>query len=792
MQTNSNFRWKFHRIGGLDQVNLRTADELRHLGELDPKLWIALSCPSSGLEFDARTLELIDTDKDGRIRIPEVVAAVEWICSVLKDPAMIVDSGETFPLACINTDTEQGARLLATARKIAENLGKSTLDELSQEDMAKAVAGAAEQSFNGDGILPALPEFDEDIRSFIEDALAVMGGVQDAGGKPGINREIADAFMQSLREWHDWKRSLADLSAGLGGNAANTWELMRELHEKIDDYFLRCDLASYSPDALATLNADERIIASSEHGGLESVSLEELPLARIAAERPLKLSSGLNPAWRERVERFFPLINSRLSRSDSLTRTEWLALCEDFRPFDALLAAKPKPVTAEVAIAPVSSIEQLSEERIGHLLSGTEAERFAELAERDLSVPVGTEDIAAVERLVLYHRHLYRLLMNFTSFYDFYSLRKDAAFLAGTLYMDGRSCRLCLPVDDVARHSALASYSEICLLYCECRRKKKLEGGGTEEEKMYVVGAMTAGDADLLLEGRNGVFVDNTGQDWDATLVKVVSNPISLRQALWQPYKKLGRMVSEQIGKFAGEKQDQLTQSMSKKVGEVSTAATSGTPPAQGQSFDIGRSVGIFAAIGLALGAIGTALASIANALFSLAWWQFPLVFLGLFLLISGPSYVLAWLKLRRRTLGPMLEASGWAVNGQVPINLGLGAALTSTAVLPPNASRSYKDPFKRTSRWPWVVLLMAVLVGAGITWLWFNPVYWNGIFANTPLARNVGSSKQALDAGAAVKDVLDRVGEKTGGAKEENTTAPQTGNATDAKTGTAAGGTNP
>ena len=60
--------------------------------------------------------------------------------------------------------------------------------------------------------------------------------------------------------------------------------------------------------------------------------------------------------------------------------------------------------------------------------------------------------------------------------------------------------------------------------------------------------------------------------------------------------------------------------------------------------------MGIFAAIGLALGAIGTALASIAAALFSLAWWQFPLLFVGIFLCISGPSMFLAWLKLRRRT----------------------------------------------------------------------------------------------------------------------------------------------
>lgn len=753
MQTDNDFKWKFHRIGGLDQLALRSADELRHLGELDPKLWVALSCPSSGLEFDARTLELLDADKDGRIRIPEVVKAVDWVCQVLKDPAVIIDSGESLPLSHINTEDEQGGRVYATARKILEYLGKEAEDSLIREDVEQAISGAAEQSFNGDGILPVLPEFDEDIRAFIEDALAVMGGVEDASGKPGVDGAIAEAFMESLRNWLDWKRSLGDISSTLGENSVETWDSLQELRDKIDDYFLRCDLASFSPDALAVLNADEQIIASSEHGGLQTVSLEDLPLARVGIDRPLHLTSGLNPAWRGRVERFFALVGKRFAQTDSMTRAEWTALCEAFNPFDAVLAAKPPLVEVEKSIEPVSTIDQLGEERVKELLDGDVAERFAELVKRDVAAPVSTEDFAAVERLVVYYSHLYRLLMNFTSFYDFYSLRKEAAFLAGTLYIDGRSCRLCLPVDDVARHSSLATYSAVCLLYCTCRRMKKDENGANVEETRHIVGAMTAGDADLLLDGRNGVFVDNEGQDWDATLIKVVSNPISLREALWQPYKRLGRMVSEQIAKMAGAKQEQLSKAMGAKV-EAGTAVATGAASAPAQGFDIGKSVGIFAAIGLALGAIGTAVASIANALFSLAWWEFPLVFVGMFLLISGPSLVLAWLKLRKRTLGPLLEASGWAINGQVPINLGLGKALTSTAVLPPNANRSYKDPFKKTARWPWVIVLIALLAGAGITWLWFTPAYWNKIFADTPLVRvarvNATGKAAATDAAKA------------------------------------------
>ena len=72
----ADYKWTFQRIGGMDQAMLATSEEIRNLSELDPKLWCALSCPSSGMEFDTVTMKLIDEDGDGRIRIPEVVKAV--------------------------------------------------------------------------------------------------------------------------------------------------------------------------------------------------------------------------------------------------------------------------------------------------------------------------------------------------------------------------------------------------------------------------------------------------------------------------------------------------------------------------------------------------------------------------------------------------------------------------------------------------------------------------------------------------------------------------------------------
>lgn len=640
------------------------------------------------------------------------------------------------PLEALDPDNSEAAHLAATARAVLKDHGKEGAESISQADIAEVAARAAGHLFNGDGILPDHEALPEEIREYVRNVLAVMGGVKDANGEPGVNLETSEAFVASLREWQAWRDGVEHAAGPLGADTPEAWGLLQDLQDKIDDYFLRCELASFSrqsPEELdlalgqdiartlgGALPRDGGNAPSRLSGGLlDRRALGDLPLASVGADRPLRLDAGLNPAWRDRVVRFAALIRPLLAREDSMSRGEWEAVKAGFAPYREAVAKKPGLAAVTVTIPVSSALEDLGAARIAAILEGGVPARFAEFAAKDASSPADAASIRTLERLVHYYLHLHRLLVNFVSFYDFYSLRRRAVFQDGKLYIDGRCCSLCLPVADVEKHATLAARSELCLLYCECRR---VAGDGGPEQKTTIVAAMTAGDSDLLMEGRNGVFVDNEGRDWDATVIKMVTNPISIRQALWDPYKRFGRMVAEQVGKFATSRRDAQAAAMGQQLEQAGTAA--GQATVQAQPFDIGKSVGIFAAIGLALGALGTALAGIARALFSLSWWQFPLVILGLFLLISGPSVIMAWLKLRKRTLGPVLEASGWAVNGRIPINLGLGGALTDMAVLPPNSTRSYSDPFKKPRRWPWALAFaLAVVIGAGAWWLWKNPV---------------------------------------------------------------------
>src|SRR5581483_7074055 len=179
----TNHRWNFFRAGGFDQVYLRSGADLCALGQLDQKLWVALACPTTGLEFDAKTLALLDSDKDGRIRAPEIIAATTWTCNCLKNPDDLLKSSPSLPLQAINDSTPEGKQLLSSARQTLVNLGKGDADSITADDTADTVKIFAQTQFNGDGIItPDAAGDNAAIRSVIEDIIGCVGSEIDRCG----------------------------------------------------------------------------------------------------------------------------------------------------------------------------------------------------------------------------------------------------------------------------------------------------------------------------------------------------------------------------------------------------------------------------------------------------------------------------------------------------------------------------------------------------------------------------------------------------------------------------------
>lgn len=699
---------RFYRAGGLDQMLFETGSDIAALGRLDRKLWVALACPVKGLEFDERTLSLIDTDGDGRVRAAEVVSAVEFLEARLRPLDTLLAGSEALALAAINDATPEGQATLASARLILSNLGREGADAITFSDVADRSRYFTGTRLNGDGVITPASTDDAEVAGVLVDIMATHGAVVDRSGRDGASRAAIENFYKEAKALDAWLASAATDPAiqPLGTQTAVAYAAVCAVRAKVDDFFARTKVAAFDARALRAVNrAEEDYLAASARD--LSVTAEEIagfPLARIEPERPLPLDGGLNPAWAGavaelRARALLPL----LGELRVLTEEQWQEIKRRLASHAAWAAGRPSNLLGSLADARVQSI----------LASDAEA-KLLDLLTRDEALAVETAGMDAVEKLVRLNRDFFRLLNNFVSFGDFYSRKRAASFQAGRLFLDSRECTLCFRVEDPAKHAVLAGSSKCYLAYCEVSRN-----GGTE--KMSILAVFTQGDSDFLTVGRNGLFVDRKGQDWDATVTRIIDAPISIRQAFLAPYKKFLRMIEEQVAKRAATAESasdaklathaEAVANADKTVTKPPAASAAATTPAAGpKKLDLG----MIALVGTAISGVAAMAGLVLEKFFGLGLYM-PLGLLAIVLLISGPSMLIAALKLRQRSLGPVLDAGGWAINGRVLVNIPFGTALTHLAKLPKGSSLSLQDPFaEKKSSWP-TMLVFTAMIATGI-----------------------------------------------------------------------------
>ncbi len=731
-------KWTFFRAGGFDQVKLESGADLMNLANLDQKLWVALACPTIGLEIDPRTLALIDTDGNGRVRAGELIAAVQFAGANLKNPDDLLKGDSELPLASINDATPEGRTLLSSARHILINIGKPDAAAISNADVADKTRIFADTAFNGDGVITRLSAADEPMRQVIGEIIDCLGSDPDLSGQPGIGAGKIAAFFSEAKAFADW-HAQAESDAGnvfpLGPErTVAAVAAIAALKPKVDDYFGRCRLAAYDPRAEKMLNRQEEeyLALAAKDLSITAAEMAAFPLARVAADRPLHLQGAVNPAHALALMTLVeaalePLLGSgpgtgtrSPAARETLTHADWLTVLAKIAPYQAWEAQKAG-----------QPVEKLGLPRVAAILASDAQAALEGLLAKDKALEAETANIDQVERLVHYYRDLALLCTNFVNFKDFYDGTDPAVFQCGTLYLDQRACHLCLRVDDMAKHAVMAGLAGAYLAYLDCFRK------GTAE-KLQIVAAFTAGDGDNLMVGRNGLFYDRQGRDWDATIVKIVDNPISIREAFWSPYKKFVRYLEEQVTKRAAAADAKAHSNLAATATTATTAVNVDTvKPPEAKKMDVGTG----AAIGVAAGAIGTfatALIGYATGIFKLGILPTLGAVLGLLFLISMPSVIMAYIKLRKRNLGPILDANGWAVNARAKINVPFGATLSSVAKLPPGSKRDSSDPYAEKG-FPWKPLLVLLLIGYGAYRLYagsFDPILPEAMRSTTWLWR--------------------------------------------------------
>lgn len=682
------YKWEFENIGGSSRVRISKGEDIRHLSELDPKMWTILSCPVKGLEIDEKSLAYIDNDADGRIRVNDVIATAEWMTAALKNPDLILEGKDSIDIDQFS-DSESGCKLAESAKQILGNLGKEG-NVVSIADTADSAAIFAQTRFNGDGVITEASSDDADDKAAIAAAVASFGGVADRSGVQGVNTEIIENFYKALGDYTAWQESAVTPPFGDKTDAAI--EAYNALDAKVKDFFMRSSLAAFSPDSISALDVQtsriESISAENLAGKTEDIA--SYPIARVTGKAEIDLSEPLNPAW---AAQFETLRAIAIGDKTVITEADWAEIGAQFAAYLGWKGSKAG-----------SEVEALGLDAVKEFIAKDRKDALLALVAQDAALAEEAANIDMVDRFLHIFRDFNRLLRNFVTLNDFYCKDRSvqAIFQSGRLIIDQRECHLCMKVTDMAKHNATAATSGMYLVYCDCTTK-------TSPAVLNIVAAITVGEVGDLIVGKNAVYYDNSGVEWDAVITKLIDNPISVAQAFWSPYRRMATAIENLINKKAADKDAKMMADANAKINAAPAAVPATTPdgkPAAAPPFDIAKFAGIFAAIGVAVGMLGAALTGLIAELKAMQWWQLLLVFVGIMLLISGPAMVMAWLKLRRRNIAPLLNANGWAVNAASKVSIPFGETLTEIAQFP---KMKLKDPYKKGLA-PWKKFIISIV----------------------------------------------------------------------------------
>ena len=730
------YKWNFVNVGGSARVRINSGEDIAHLDELDPKMWTVLSCPTTGLEIDDKSLKYMDCDGDGKLRINDVISVSQWITSVLKNKDLILKGADSIDINEINTDDANGKKLYSSAKQILENLGKEGT-VISLADTADITAIFAKTRFNGDGIITEASSDDAELKATIAAALSTIGGVADRSGAQGIGADQIEAFYKNLNDYVAWNDAVVE--APYGDKTDALIAAYNALDAKVKDFFMRSKLAAFSPNSMASLDIQtSRIDAiSAENLSTKNDEIAAYPLTHITGKSEIDVNAAINPAW----DKNFSVIKSVAIDSSKgvITEEDWNAIGEKFAAYQAWKNAKAG-----------AAVESLGLDAVKNFIAQDKKAALLDLVAQDAALKEESDNIEMVDKFLHIFRDFYQLLKNFVTFNDFYDKDKNlkAIFQCGTLIVDQRACKFCMKVADTGKHSAAAGASGMYLVYCDCTTK-------SQAGKLQIVAAVTVGDIGALAVGKNGIFYDNNGLEWDAVITKIIDNPINISQSFWSPYRRMSTAIENLINKSAADKDAKM---MANATANINAAPTKTAEDAKAAvaapPFDIAKFAGIFAAIGMAVGMIGTALASIFKGLFALTWWQLIMLFVGIILLISGPAMVMAWMKLRRRNIAPLLNANGWAVNANSKISIPFGETLTEIAKYP---KMKLDDPFakkglKTWQKWSLTVLLIVAVVAG----LWLGNILTHvSPKLNSPLPRYNKVETVVIDTLSVVNDTI-------------------------------------
>ena len=198
-------------MGGVTRVRIQSAEDIRHLGELDKKMWTVLSCPVNGLEISSDSLSLMDVDGDGKLRMKEVIATADYLCSALKDPKTLFEQSDTLSLENIADEA-----IAKVAEKLAENgvvslaAVQAAIDAVTIEEQAIPAAPLEAD------VIAAYKEKQAEYAAYFEqEKLQKLGlaVIPEETPKPGMTEKKFNEMGAQIAEWEAAKAAAETANA---------------------------------------------------------------------------------------------------------------------------------------------------------------------------------------------------------------------------------------------------------------------------------------------------------------------------------------------------------------------------------------------------------------------------------------------------------------------------------------------------------------------------------------------------------------------------------------------------
>ena len=678
----------FRRFAGSFQLRIRTVAELLQVIDVPEAHWTATACPAKGLTCDPRFIACLDLDHDGRVRAQELKHAITWSAAMLADQRDLVPGSDTLVLSHLST---LASPLRATAELVLRNLGRAGAGSITLAEVRQTKDVLNRVSANGNGIITPTGISDPVLKQLAAEILGFVPGVPDRSGERGIDRAQIASFAALYR------KALAWLDAGpaarrWGGDSVVLAQVVEAVRTKLDEYFLQCRLVAAQPSAAERFRlTPERLDAMLGDGEALRRGLASLPIAPpdpagMLHWQQLWRGSSYEALIRLRDQLALPELGAQ--RGAMLEEVVWTQVCADAQAIMAWCR--------EAAIHPVLSLGE------GRVRAITEEQLRAldQLCIEDLALNETLARVGDLEKLILYQRWLFTFANNFVAMPDLYAATGKALFEQGTLIMAGREFKLSVLVSDRAAHAAMAGESSMFILYCQIT--------GAHCSPMEVAVPVTTGSSRNLFVGKRGIFRGLDGNEYDAVVTQIITQPVSLFEAIYMPFIRIGHFITSRVEQWSKSANSDFDKQLSERTDKAKEALASAsvTPaaavPAAAKAAEAKAAAapaapgGQFGQIlmggGIAFAAIGSAFAYIVSQVSQLTPLEWIWGILGLLAILALPSAALAYIKIYNRNLAVLLEASGWAMNDRLRLTMQLGLLLTRRPARPPGSKLDLVD----------------------------------------------------------------------------------------------------